>query len=357
MKIRILKKDFLKSLENVGMVINKSSTESVLKDVLLKDDNGKIVLVGTNLEQGVEVILNGEVRADETRESLLPFELLKKAVKMLKTGEIEIDAIERKAIIRQGDSECVLDTFDPEAFAILPKVEGKIITIKRDVLKELINSVLFATARKDDARVQFKGVLFNVENGTLELAATDGVCLAIDNYPLLSDIKTSFIVPWKTLDILKRAKTDDEEVNIIWNENYIKFSFPSISILSFLIKGNFPPYREVFPKQYEAFIHVNKKEILSALKRILVFSNEKVKIDFNDNYLEIKGKSEDGEWKEKVECEGVANLSISFDIERLIKGISHTPGERIVFEINDSLHPVIIQGNGNYAFVIMPRED
>ncbi len=365
MRIKMLNKDFLVALNNVGKVITSKPIEPILSNILLKvEENNKILLVSTNLEQGIKNTIEGSVELDEDeiKETVLPFALLREIIAKLNPDkEIELLISEGKGIIRQDNSVYHLTCFDPDAFALLPKIEEKVkIAIKRDILRKLIRNTVFAAAKKEESRKEFKGILFNASNNMLEFAATDSTCLAISNLSAPNITESSFIIPWRALDILNKIEINDEIVNIISDKNQISFNSSHISIISLLINGTFPPYKAVIPKENEFVAEVNKNELLDALNRVEILvrnSTQRINITFSAGSMEIEGVlPEIGEGKENVKFNGSAELSIIFNGERLINGVSHVPDETVVFKMNGPLHPVTIKGKNNdsYLFITMP---
>ena len=364
MKIKILNRDFLTALNNVGKVISSKPIEPILSNILLEEENGKISLISTNLEQGIKNTVEAkvELQEGESKKTVLPFNLTREIIAKLNLDkETELSISEMKGIIKQDSSVYHLTCFDPDAFALLPKIEEKVkIAVPKNTLKKLIENTVFAASKKEESRKEFKGVLFNAGNNTLEFAATDSTCLAVSSLEAPNITESSFIIPWKALDILNKVEINDETINIVSDKNQISFNSSNISIISLLINGTFPPYRSVIPKESEFTAEVNKKELLDALNRVEILvrnSTQRINITFSKGVMDIEAVlPEIGKGKESIKFEGSAELSIIFNGERLINGVSHVPDETVVFKMNGPLHPVLIKGKNDdsYLFVIMP---
>ena len=364
MRIKMLNKDFLAALNNVGKIISSKPIEPILSNILLKAENDKISLVSTNLEQGIKNTVEAkvELQEGEPKETVLPFNLTREIIAKLNPDkETELSISEMKGIIKQDNSVYHLTCFDPDAFALLPKIEEKVkIIVPKNTLKKLIENTVFAASKKEESRKEFKGVLFNASNNTLEFAATDSTCLAISSLEAPDITESSFIIPWRALDVLNKVEIKDKTINIVSDKNQISFNSSNINIISLLINGTFPPYKSVIPKENEFVAEVNKKELLDALNRIEILvknSTQRINITFSKGRMEIEAVlPEIGEGKENIKFNGSVELSIIFNGERLISGVSHVPDETVVFKMNGPLHPVIIKGKNDdsYLFVTMP---
>jgi DNA polymerase-3 subunit beta len=365
MKIKILNKELAKSLSNVGNVISNKTIEPILQNVLLKTDNGKAELIGTNLEQGIKVKLNGEIIREENENIsvVLPYSLLKDIVAKLNMDEYTMINIGTKSgSIKQNEANYKMNFLDAESFAILPDIEEKIkFDIEIKVLKDLINDTLFAVSKREESRKEFRGIYFESGEGKIKFVGTDSTVLAISEMPITDMPEISFIIPWKAMDILNRMDINSDKVSVISNGSQIAFNSNDISIISLLINGTFPPYENAIPKVSEFKVEINKNKLLSALSRLEILAkrgNEKINLKFSNGILEAQANSqESGEGKEKIEFNGSAELSLLFYGERLLEGVSHIKGDTVVMEMNGPLHPVKITGKGNnsFLFIIMPQ--
>lgn len=365
MRIKISNSELMKTLSNVGKVIPSKSIEPILENVLMKVDE-KIKLVATNLEQGIECILEGEITdlTDGVKEVVLPFNILKDIVSKLDMNEFtEIELSSKKGIIKQKNASYTLNCFNPEAFAILPQVEEKLtFSLNLSFLRFLIENTIFAASKKEESRKEFKGVLIDSKEGFVNFIATDSTALALNKKEAALP-EMNFIVPWRALDIFSKIDTGkDDIVNIISDGNSMKFALSNLTLISLLINGKFPAYETVIPESFQYSVEVNKDEILKSLKRVNILAskgNERINLTFSNGYVEIESVStEVGEGKEKLECTANTEMSMQFYSEKLISGIEHVPSQTVLFGINGPLHPVMIRGqeNDSYIYVIMPQK-
>lgn len=365
MRIKTSNSELMKTLSNIGKVISSKPIEQILSNVLIRIDE-KINFIGTNLEQGIECVLEGEINdlSDGVREVVLPFTILRDIVSKLDMNDTtEIELSSKKGVIKQKNASYSLNCFNPEAFAILPKIEEKLsFSLNLSFLRFLIENTIFAASKKEESRKEFKGVLIDSKDGFINFVATDSTALAL-NKKQAELPEMSFIIPWRALDIFSKIDTGkDDNVKVISDGNSMKFMLSNLTLISLLINGKFPAYETVIPESFEYSAEVNKDDFLKSLKRVNILAskgNERINLTFSNGFVEIESASmEVGEGKEKVQCNANTEISIQFYSEKLINGIEHVPSQTVLFGINGPLHPVLIKGqdNDSYVYVIMPQK-
>ncbi len=367
MEIKINNKELANALSNVGNVISTKTIEPILQNALLKIKNEEAFLIGTNLEQAIKVKLNAKVERQNDEEDeksvVLPYSLVKAIVgKFDMNEETTIGISSKQSYIKQKSASYKINYLDPESFAVIPQTEEKIkFEMKLDLLKSLTENTLFAVSKKEETRKEFSGIYFESSGEKIRFVGTDSTVLAISETPVENLPETSFIIPWKAMDILDKLNISGESVLVIANDEQIEFVVDGVSVTSLLISGKFPPYESAIPKESEFNASVNKNELLTALNRLEIIAkrgNEKITLMFSENTVEASAVySEIGEGKEKIPFEGKAEISVVFYGEKLIEGISHIKDETVEIYMNGPLHPVKIKGKGDdsFIYIIMPQ--
>ena len=157
------------------------------------------------------------------------------------------------------------------------------------------------------------------------MVATDGRRLALvdEEVDISEQSQGEFIVPAKTVNELNRLLQDKGEVELRYAENPASFSFKddkgsAVLIVTKLIEGNYPNYRQVIPGEAKERIALPREEFLHALRRAEIMTSEKsnsVRLTFDKNKLEITANSPDiGEAKETLTLNYKgAQLAIAFN--------------------------------------------
>jgi len=130
-------------------------------------------------------------------------------------------------------------------------------------------------------------------------------------------------------------------------------------IVTKLIEGNYPNYRQVIPAETKERIPLVREEFLHALRRAEIMTSEKsnsVKLNFGKNRLEITANSpEVGEAKETlaVNYKG-PEMAIAFNPKYMIDPLNALVNDEVFLELIDELSPGVLKINGPFLYVVMP---
>ena len=97
-------------------------------------------------------------------------------------------------------------------------------------------------------------------DGKLITVCTDGRRLALveQDIEMPEEAQMDVVVPTKTVNELIKSLGLEEEVKIRMSSTQISFEFGNILIISKLIDGTYPNYRQVIPSQCEERISVER---------------------------------------------------------------------------------------------------
>ena len=218
----------------------------------------------------------------------------------------------------------------------------------------------------DESRYVLNGIFISLKEGKMTLVATDGRRLALVDEEVDISEKSSgeFIVPAKAVNELNRLLQDKGDVEIKFGENQASFSLKddkgfSVLLVTKLIEGNYPNYRQVIPGEAKERIPLVREEFLQALRRAEIMTSEKansVKLTFGKNNLAITANSpEVGEARETlaVNYKG-KEMAIAFNPRYLIDALSALSEDEVFFELIDELSPGVLKINGPFLYVVMP---
>src|SRR4051794_34380004 len=223
---------------------------------------------------------------DEEGAVTLPSRLLADFVSSLPDDRIDMALTSRGHTMHLtcGRFAANIKGIDAEDFPAIPTVaDSAVYAVPSPLLKECIQSVVFAAAQ-EDSRPALTGVLVTLQDGQLTLAAADGFRLAVRTVEL-ADTQPEplvMIVPAKTLSELARVLGDEEEpvqIAATPNKNQVLFKVSSkAEIVSRLIEGQFPPYQKIIPGQYSTRAVLNTSEFLRATRAASVFARDNAMI-------------------------------------------------------------------------------
>ncbi|MGE3271413.1 MAG: DNA polymerase III subunit beta, partial [Chloroflexota bacterium] len=279
MKLTCLPEKLNEGLAAVGRVVASRSTLPVLGNVLLETDGGQLKLAATNLELTVVCWVGAKV--EEEGAITLPARLLQDYVGLLTPGEpLLLELKGKKAHLLCGRNDANISGIDAEEFPAIPSVSGGLtLKIAAPRLKEAIAQVVFAAA-PDDSRPVLAGVLMQVGDGKLTMAAADGFRLAVRKIDLAdADVPDfSMIVPAKALNEVARGLPSDDEVEVeiavTPDQSQVLFRHRQAEIVSRLIEGQFPDFNRIIPRDSKTRVTVQTADFLRATKAAQVFARD-----------------------------------------------------------------------------------
>ena len=130
-------------------------------------------------------------------------------------------------------------------------------------------------------------------------------------------------------------------------------------IITKLIEGNYPNYRQVIPAEAKERVALAREEFLHALKRAEIMTSEKsnsVKLAFSKNNLAITANSpEVGEARESLAINYKGkDMAIAFNPKYMIDPLNALPDDEVFLELIDELSPGVFKINGPFLYVVMP---
>jgi len=375
MKIICTQENLNKALNIVGKVVNKNTTLPILNNVLLKTDKKGLKISSTNLEIAVNYWIGGKI--EEEGDITVPTKLFANFVSNLPSGNVEIKTREDMVNIKCNGYKINIKGVDAREYPLSPKIDAEpFLKIKSEIFKKALSQVMPAIS-VSESRMEITGVLldFNdIKHNKVVLVATDSYRLAektIEISPentskealeVLGDLK-SVIIPRSTVQELVRDLGEgDEMLEIILSENQVVFDFGSASILSRLIEGRYPDYKQIVPEKFLATAYINVKDISNAVKISGFFSassNNSVKFNLGtDNKVEISSEANEiGNNNAKIEAKITGKaLEVVYNYKYLMDGLSSVLGDEIVLNANDENSPSVLKSSRDegFIYIIMP---
>ena len=143
------------------------------------------------------------------------------------------------------------------------------------------------------------------------------------------------------------------DVTIRYTDNQVAFALkgektPSILVISKLVEGNYPNYKQVIPSESKERIALMREELLHALRRAEIMTSEKqnsVKLAFTKNNLAITANSpEVGEARESIAVNYKGkDMAIAFNPKYLIDPLNSLANDEVfttsAVTVRRQLHP------------------
>jgi DNA polymerase III subunit beta len=374
MKFACTQENLAQGLSLVGHVTGKNANLPILSNVLLKTEDGSLKLFATNLEMAASVAVRG--RVEMPGEFTVPAKLLQDYVSLLPSGKVEFvvkgDALE----IEAGGQVTSMKGMPASEFPLIPKLAKENgYRISAPVLAQAISQVVFAVS-VSESRPELSGVAcyFHGSAGQdrFVMAATDSYRLAERALPLAansSSLEAKCIVPARAMAEVARilsAYKDDvgtpEEAEWALTESQFIFTYGNVELVSRLIEGSFPDYRQILPNTHRSLLTLSRQELAKAIRAASLFARQGL-FDVHLEVVEggeIKVSSSDtGKGAHtttlKGELEGDAN-KVTVNYRYLSDGLSVMGKDKVVMKLIDGMSPVLVSAvdDADFRYLVMP---
>ena len=359
MRFKVEKNKLINAIQTVQNVITTKSTLPILSNILIEVQAGVLKLTATDLDIGITCVI--PVDMQEAGAITIPAKRFSDIIKEFPLEVINISTKKNNQVTIDSEMcQFKIMGLIKEEFPKLPEFKDqKVIKIDQGVLKQMLILTAFAVSL-DETRYVLNGILFKINKNSLTLVSTDGKRLAVAERKLVveSDLEISIIVPLKTIQELNRNLKDEGELSLVVSSNQAFFDLGSVGIVSRLIEGEFPDYKQVVPPASENRMKVVRSQLLLAVKRAALLATpdyQAVKLEVFKNKLVISKSTPDvGEFHEEltVEYQG-KELVIGFNPIYLIDILKNLNEEAVSLEMVDGEKPGVIRLNG-YVYIVLP---
>ena len=365
MNLTIAKDQILHGLQAVQNVVSTRTTLPILSNVLVRAEEGRIEFTATDLDVTVSCAVEATVKQGGA--TTIPVKKLFGIIRELTSPEIEIETDDKNVTsIRAGSSFFKIRGLAAEEFPPLPKFkDDKRVTVPQEKFRSMLKKTSFAIS-SDESRYVLNGIYLSLKDHKITMVATDGRRLALvdEEADIAEKSQGEFIIPAKAVNELGRLLQDKGDVDLNFSENQASFSLKNekgagVLIISKLIEGNYPNYRQVIPAETKERIALPREEFLQALRRAEIMTSDKqnsVKMAFGKNTLAITANSPDvGEARETMTINYKGKeMAVAFNPAYLIEPLNALPNDEVFFELIDELSPGVLKINGPFLYVVMP---
>ena len=359
MKFKVEKNSLIAAIQTVQNVITAKSALPILSNILIETQQSGIRLTATDLDIGITCVIPVDVQ--EPGAITIPAKRFSDIVKEFPVDMVSVTTKKNNLVVIDSElCQFKIMGLAKEEFPKLPEFKDKkVVKVEQVILKEMLALTSFAVSF-DETRYILNGILFKINKGSLTLVSTDGKRLAIAERKLNidSDIDLSIIVPIKTIHELNRNLKENGELSLVVGSNQALFDLGSVAIISRLIEGEFPDYKQVVPVVSENKMKIGRSQFLLAVKRAALLATpdyQAVKLEVFKNKLVISKSTPDvGEFHEELATEYQGReLIIGFNPVYLMDILKNLNDEAISLELIDGEKRGVIRISG-YIYIVLP---
>ena len=360
MKFTVSKALISDALRKVTPVATKGALP-ILANVKVEANKTSVTFVTSDLD--LSVIASIPCNVIEEGATTLPAKILSDAIGRAADGDvsIEVSSATEKAKISAGTSTFRLTGLPAADFPKFPSADDHEVefTIPQSVLKEVLRRTVYAMS-KDDTRRTLKGLNLKFAEGKLVAAATDGRRLAVAEYvpETAFDFEVEVTVPDRTVVELARHVGNNGEAVISRKNSQMSVKLSDgLTLMTRLVDDTYPNYRQVIPKESPKTIIVDRAQLISAIERVSVFSeNNTIKLSFASGVLTLSSESADmGDAKDDVAIKYDGEpFEARYNNLYLLDVLKSSDDDEITFLFSAGSAPVIVKDSQPGLAVIMP---
>jgi DNA polymerase III subunit beta len=350
MKFRAERTEFAEAAAWALRTVGARATLPALSGVRMEVAGDRLLLGSTDLE--VSSSLSIPVQAMREGTALVPGRLLGDVVRSLPNAAVSADADSDRLHLECGNARFDLRLMPLEDFPALatPSADAEPAVLKADEFAGRVAQVARA-ASTDDARPVLTGVYVEASADSLVMAATDSYRLAVLTVDWQQDVEGTVLLPRRALDEARRsAEQLGGEVRMTLEGNQVGFDFGDRQLVTRLIEGSFPPFRQLIPSGFERRLEVDRADLIEVVRRVSVVGDANttatpVTLHLSADTIRVTaGSGEVGQAEESLPgaLDG-DDLQIAFNPRYLTDGLDAAGTQHVAMEFRDELKPAVIR--------------
>jgi len=363
MKLRFNREAVSDALGAICNVASSRTTKDILKCVRLEAKRDVLLMHATDLEMSLRCAVS-EIDVDNPGQAVVLADTFARIVRECPDETLSIESDPTMLHVRGSGAHFKIVTQDPSEFPPAPAMDGEPdYTIEAGMLQRMIEWTSMAAAR-ESTRYAINGVLWEIGDGKLTLAATDGRRLAVAKGEAGGSRSggkgMTAIVPTKAASVFTRLSVEpDARVAVKVSSNQLVISVGGAMIGTALVEGHFPKYQDVIPTDCNRIATLNTGEFLAALKQAALLTNEEskgIRLTFAEGSLTISSRApEQGEatitmpvvYKEDP-------MEIGFNPVFLMEVLRVSHSEEVTLALREANRPGLLHCGEDFLYVVMP---
>jgi len=363
MKLECDKSRIESVIQKTSRLANRHLTLPVLSCVYLdvQSDN-RLIVKSTNLDIGVEIEL--KVKTIEKGTLAVPANILLGVLSSIKENSLTFETKENNLKIFSNKNSAVIKCMSHEDFPSIPRLkDSKSIKINCRDLVFGFRSVWYSASNSNIKPELSSVYVYKGESG-LVFVSTDSFRLAEKkvNTKVPSDFPQTLIPYRNVSEIIKLFEDYTGETDIIFEKNQAAFVAENMYIVSRIIDGSFPDYKQIIPKTFATSATILKDDLLNSIKTSNIFSDSlnqvKLGVSIKNKLLNIESKNNDiGEYKESINASVSGDdIELNFNSKYIIDCIQSIPSDSLVLNFGGVGKPLAISGasDKSFLYIVMP---
>lgn len=356
-----------KAIALVEKAISNRTPLAVMENIFFELKGSELILRGNDLEVGIEYKIPVQDASGDSS-VLIKASTVSSIVSKMANQRLEFECDSNQLVhIKSEHVGFDIHGSSVDDYPVFPSVEtGVTLTLKAEELLRFISHTVFAVSH-DETKQFLNGLLVSKSGQDLHFVSTDGFRLALFQNALSEQVPDfSAIVPYKAMNELQKILQQmdgQSDVKMTVSEKQSSFVMTDFVLVSRLIQGQFPDYRQVLPKNSGNVFTVPRRTLVSAADRaqiIAAHSNNVVRFLFSQDSVSIRAVAPKmGEFNESIAVNrqsGDGDVKISFNVKLVLEAIKNIETDDIIVEFNNELSPCLMRPvtEEGYLYIVMP---
>lgn len=361
MKIEIPKEKLVQTLELVSKTSTKHVTLPILQCVLLEVKNGLITFKATNLEIGIEVVVEGKI--EEEGMVAVPANTLLQSIQYFNNTNITLTVEDNVLTLESGKSRTDINIVPAEDFPPIPKITSNGIAIQKDLFALGIKTVAFSASPASIKPELGCIYIQQKKEHSLTFVSTDSFRLmekTVAQNNLVLD--SGLLIPQKNAQELARVcevmKSDPE---LLVNDNQCALAFPDgVYITSRLVVGSFPDYEQIIPKEFTLKAKVLKSDLQQSLRKTSIFLNKFMQVTLYVAGSDLTVSSQNGDVGSTTDSVSIQSegdeLTLNFNQQYLHEPLQHISDDTLELNFAGIGRALVMKGAHDHTlrYLVMP---
>lgn len=365
MKFTCEKSQLAGAIAVASRTVAQKSTLQAIEGILCRaGEVSGLNLTGYNMETGVTVSVEAEVREDGA--CVMPTKLLGDIIRRMPEGPVTIHVDDNyKVSIQAGFASFSIIATPADDYPELPDVSyTNGVHIPQKELKKLISGTIFSVS-ENLSRPIHTGCLFEVDENSISCIAVDGFRLARRTYHPKEGTGRSFkfVAPSPALKEVEKILQDtDDDAVFTLGPKHILFEIGGATLVCRILEGDFLDWRRVVPTDCPIKLVTNVSDLTASIERVGLIVSEKVKSPvhclFGKNVANFRTSTTIGAAQDQCSMAGDGKeLEIGFNCRYLVEALRAVPSGEVTLELTNGLSPIVltpVREEDDFAYMILP---
>jgi len=333
-----------KQTKQVLTLMVRGNILPVTECVLIESEGGKTKFTSTDLKTTVTAYCDAPCDV----KVCVDLKLLTQTISQLNVDEFELSEVSNMVHITTDTGVYKMATTPHTDFPVQESSDNFHSIDFGNLMSSL--SIMEPYTSSDDLRLAMTGIYLDWKNGAI--VATDGHKICVSEVDKL-DFQDK-ILPSEVVSILSRI--DDTDLGIAINDRSIEFRTDNVWVKTTLIDAKYPAYNAVIPQTNTYTATIDRKSLISAVKRVKIYSSHTRRIDLLITNFDITISAANIEFshesKEVVSCTATGGIDISVAADNLLVMLNTFESDDIQIGFDAPNRAIVARGEGKVVLVM-----